>query len=48
MAFRIRVLAFDQGETIPVRYTGEGENVSPAVEWEDLPSGTKSLALIVD
>jgi Raf kinase inhibitor-like YbhB/YbcL family protein len=48
MAFRIRVLAFDQGETIPVRYTGEGENVSPAVEWDGVPSGTKSLALIVD
>jgi Raf kinase inhibitor-like YbhB/YbcL family protein len=48
MAFRVRVLAFDEGGLIPQRYTGEGEDVAPAVEWEDLPNGTRSLALIVD
>lgn len=48
MAFRIRVLAFNEGELIPARYTSDGENVSPAIEWDDLPSGTRSLALLVD
>jgi len=48
MAFHVRVLSFDEGETIPKRHTGEGENLSPAVEWEDVPNGTRSLALIVD
>jgi len=48
MSFRVRVLAFDEGETIPKRHTGEGENLSPAVEWEDLPNGTRSLVLVVE
>ena len=48
MAFRVRVLAFDEGATIPTRYTGEGEDLSPAIEWEDLPDGTRSLALMMD
>ncbi len=48
MAFHVRVLAFNEGEAIPKRHTGEGENLSPAVEWEELPNGTRSLALIVD
>jgi Raf kinase inhibitor-like YbhB/YbcL family protein len=48
MAFRVRVLAFDEGATIPTRHTGEGEDLSPALEWEDLPEGTRSLALLMD
>jgi len=32
--------------SIPKRYTGEGENVSPQLEWSGLPLGTKQLALI--
>ncbi len=48
MAFRVRVLACDEGGTMPKRHTGEGEDVSPAIEWEDAPSGTRSFALIVD
>lgn len=48
MAFRVRVLAFDNGGDIPSRYGRDGANVSPAVEWEDIPSGTKSLALVMD
>jgi hypothetical protein len=38
--------AFTFLERIPKRYTGEGENVSPPLEWSGLPSGTKQLALI--
>jgi len=48
MAFRVRVLAFENGGEIPVRHCRDGANLSPAVEWEDVPSGTKSLALVVD
>ncbi len=48
MAFRVRVLAFDEGAEIPRRHTGEGEDLSPALEWEDLPSGTRSLAVLMD
>ena len=48
MSFRIRPLSFSEGETIPARYTGDGENLSPALAWDDPPSGTRSFALVVD
>ena len=40
--------AFEPKEPIPVKYTCEGEDVSPALTWSNLPSGTKSLAFIFD
>ena len=33
---------------IPVRYSKDGENVSPPLAWSDLPSGTKELALLFE
>ena len=33
---------------IPARYTCQGEDISPALEIQSIPEGTKSLALIVD
>jgi Raf kinase inhibitor-like YbhB/YbcL family protein len=38
--------AFADGAKIPVKYTGDGENVSPPLAWSFLPEGTRSLALI--
>lgn len=40
--------AFAHGADIPSRHTCEGDDVSPPLAWTELPSGTKSLALIVD
>ena len=40
--------AFEAGETIPTRFTCEGEDISPPLTWNDIPSGTQSLALICD
>ena len=40
--------AFENGEPIPRRYTCEGDDVSPPLEWAGVPEGTKSLALIVE
>ena len=40
--------AFEQGEPIPRRYTCEGDDVSPPLEWAGVPAGTQSLALIVE
>lgn len=40
--------AFADGSAIPKRHTCEGEDVSPPLAWAGLPSGTRSLALIVD
>ena len=39
--------AFDNGGTIPRRYTCSGDNESPALKWTGVPGGTRSLALIV-
>lgn len=38
---------FTAGGAIPTRYTCEGENVSPEFSWKEVPSQTKSFALIV-
>jgi Raf kinase inhibitor-like YbhB/YbcL family protein len=38
--------SFQAGQAIPARYTCHGANVSPALSWDALPSGTKSLALL--
>lgn len=40
--------AFDQGEPIPVKYSCDGEDISPPLAWNDPPEGTQSLALIMD
>ena len=37
---------FDTGGSIPARYTGEAEDVSPALAWGNVPDGTRSFALI--
>jgi Raf kinase inhibitor-like YbhB/YbcL family protein len=37
--------AFEPGGAIPEKYTGEGEDVSPALSWDKLPEGTRSVAV---
>jgi Raf kinase inhibitor-like YbhB/YbcL family protein len=48
MNINISSTAFNEGEMIPKKYTCDGENVSPSLEWTGIPKGTKSLALICD
>jgi Raf kinase inhibitor-like YbhB/YbcL family protein len=38
--------AFRTGQAIPKKHTGEGEDVSPALQWSDAPEGTKSFAVV--
>ena len=45
---RLTSSAFAAGDEIPLRYTCDGGNVSPPLEWSDLPEGTRSLALVLD
>lgn len=40
--------AFTDGGTIPKQFTRDGADKSPALRIEDVPSGVKSLALIMD
>lgn len=37
---------FKQGEFIPTEFTGLGQDVSPSLHWDNLPSETKSIAII--
>ena len=48
MALKIVHAAFEDGQLIPRRYSGDGEDVSPPLAWSDPPAGTKSFALIGD
>jgi hypothetical protein len=44
----LRSSAFDSGGQIPIKYTRDGQNVSPPLRWSDLPEGTEELALIFE
>ncbi len=37
--------AFEQLGRIPKKYTGEGEDISPALEWTEVPEGTRSFVI---
>ncbi len=38
--------AFEHGGSIPTKHTGEGEDVSPALSWDNAPDGTRAFAVI--
>ncbi len=40
--------AFADGESIQVKYTCHGQNISPALDWSGSPGDTASFALIMD
>lgn len=48
MSIRVTSQAFADGAAIPIEYTCDGQDVSPALAWSGLPTGSLSLALIVD
>jgi Raf kinase inhibitor-like YbhB/YbcL family protein len=48
MIFELTSAAFAAGEPIPPKYTCDGDDVSPPLEWSEPPAGTQSFALICD
>ena len=48
MPFELTSTAFAQGEPIPVKYSCDGEDISPLLTWGDPPDGTQSFVLIMD
>jgi len=40
--------AFTQNGAIPARYTCDGDDIAPRLNWQHAPANTRSLVLIVD
>ena len=43
---RISSPAFSHHESIPDKHTSNGDDVSPPLEWEGVPDGTQSFAVV--
>jgi Raf kinase inhibitor-like YbhB/YbcL family protein len=48
MSLALTSSAFTNGGQIPRQYTCEGKDISPAIIWNGVPEGTRTLVLIVD
>jgi len=48
MKLHLTTTAFANGQPIPRRHAFDDDNLSPALQWSDVPPATKSLALICD
>lgn len=48
MSFHVTSSAFPDGGTIPEKYSCDGQNVSPQLEWRGAPDKTRSFALVCD
>ncbi len=45
---RLSSTAFTHGSAIPRRFTCDGEDLSPPLDWSDAPAGTRSFVLLCD
>jgi Raf kinase inhibitor-like YbhB/YbcL family protein len=48
MTFTLKSPAFESGAPIPTKYTADGADVSPPLEWSQAPQGAKSFLLVVE
>ncbi|MHC4642827.1 MAG: YbhB/YbcL family Raf kinase inhibitor-like protein [Planctomycetota bacterium] len=48
MDIKLTSSAFEEGGLIPPKYTCDGADISPPLQWDAVPEGTKSIALISD
>jgi Raf kinase inhibitor-like YbhB/YbcL family protein len=48
MSIQLTSPAFAEGAPIPSLHTCDGRDLSPGLQWRDVPPGTKSLALVAD
>lgn len=48
MSIKLTSPAFDDGGMISGRYTCDEDDVSPQLNWENIPDGTQSIAIIMD
>jgi Raf kinase inhibitor-like YbhB/YbcL family protein len=47
-AMKLTSQSFENQKDMAKKFTCDGEDISPALEWSDVPEETKSFALIVD
>jgi Raf kinase inhibitor-like YbhB/YbcL family protein len=47
-ALQLKSSVFSNGGAIPPKFTCDGSDLSPALSWNDPPTGTKAFALIMD
>jgi len=45
---KITSSAFNEGQMIPLKFTCDGQDISPPLEWDNAPGAAKSFALICD
>lgn len=45
---KLTSITFEEEKAIPTRYTGDGADISPPLQWSGAPDETKSFALICD
>ena len=48
MALELKSVACTPGGRIAKKYTADGSDVSPPLEWDEPPPGTESFAIICD
>jgi len=48
MEIKLTSPSFSDGKMIDKKFTCDGENISPALNWENLPEGTSSIAIICE
>ena len=48
MSLEVQSPDFSSGASIPKQFTCDGADISPALAWNDPPTGTRSFALIAD
>lgn len=47
-SLRLQSKSFEDGKSIPDKYTCHGQNISPELNWSGAPAKTKCFALIVE
>jgi Raf kinase inhibitor-like YbhB/YbcL family protein len=48
MEIVVKSTAFKEDQPVPVKYTADGDDVSPPLTWSGVPHGTRSLVLLCE
>lgn len=48
MSLSVLSRAFADGASLPMRYTADGDGLSPPIQWYDVPAATRSVAVVVE